>query len=158
MFRVGDKVVYPTHGVGRIEKLEERDIPGGKRKFLIVRLFASDMKIMVPTDNAEKVGLRKLVNKEDIPKILRILDEGEVTVCNNWNRRYKYNVDKIKTGSIFDLAEVLRGLVYIQREKSLSFGERRMLDNVRQLIVSEVAHVSNIGREEAEKLINSKIC
>lgn len=158
MFRVGDKVVYPTHGVGRIEKLEEREVAGGRKKFLIVRLFSSEMKIMVPIDNAHKVGLRKLVRKEDIPKILEILDGSEIIVCNNWNRRYKYNIDKIKTGSIYDLAEVLKSLMYIQKEKSLSFGERRMLDNVRQLIVSEVAHVSNIGKDEAEKLINSKLC
>jgi CarD family transcriptional regulator len=158
MFKAGDKVVYPTHGVGRIEKLEEREMAGGRQKFFIVRLYSSEMKIMVPIDNVHKVGLRKLVRKEDIPKVLEILDGGKVHVSPNWNRRYKCNIDKIKTGSIFDLAEVLKSLLYIQKEKNLSFGERRMLDNVRQLIVSEVAHVRNIRKEDAEKLINSKLC
>ena len=146
-FKVGDKAVYPAQGVAEVVSIEERDIAGARQRFYVLRILDSDRKIMVPVKNAETVGLRSVICEEEIREIFEILRERTVAFDNQtWNRRYRGFMDKIKTGSIYDVAEVLRDLYRLKAEKSLSFGERRMLDNARTLVVKELAIA--LGRTE----------
>lgn len=147
-FKVGDKAVYPAQGVAEVVSIEERDIAGARQRFYVLRILDTDRKIMVPVKNAQTVGLRQVISEEEIREIFEILRERTVAFDNQtWNRRYRGFMDKIKTGSIYDVAEVLRDLYRLKAEKSLSFGERRMLETARTLIVKEIA----IARAKTEE-------
>lgn len=159
-FKVGDKAVYPAQGVAEVVSIEERDIAGARQRFYVLRILDSDRKIMVPVKNAETVGLRSVICEEEIREIFEILRERTVAFDNQtWNRRYRGFMDKIKTGSIYDVAEVLRDLYRLKSEKSLSFGERRMLDNARTLVVKELAialdRTEDSVREEIEAIFSN---
>jgi CarD family transcriptional regulator len=139
-FKVGDKAVYPAQGVAEVVSIEERDIAGARQRFYVLRILDTDRRIMVPVKNAQTVGLRQVISEDEIREIFEILRERTVAFDNQtWNRRYRGFMDKIKTGSIYDVAEVLRDLYRLKAEKSLSFGERRMLETARTLIVKEIA-------------------
>jgi len=139
-FKVGDKAVYPAQGVAEVVSIEERDIAGARQRFYVLKLLDSQRKIMVPVKNAQAVGLRQVVSEAEVVEIFEILRERTVVFDNQtWNRRYRGFMEKIKTGSIFDVAEVMRDLYRLKVEKSLSFGERRMLETARGLIVKEIA-------------------
>ena len=154
MFKIGDKAVYPAHGVGVIEDIKSKVISGTKQTFYVLRILEKDMTIMIPRDNIKNVGLREIINKKDVPKVFRILSEKNGKIdCQTWNRRYRGFMDKIKTGSIYDVAEVLRDLYRLKASKQLSFGERRMLDTARSLIVKEIA----IAREQTEDDVKTEI-
>lgn len=153
MYRTGTKVVYPTHGVGWIEAIENKEVCGGLQSFYVVRIIGNGMIILVPTKNAKRVGLREVIEASEIPKILAILKKNDLEISSNWNRRFKDNLERIRTGSLFEVALVLRKLVLLQKERSLSFGEKTMLENVRRLIVSEISHASGIDQERARALI-----
>ena len=149
MFKVGDLAVYPAHGVGRIEGLESKDISGLKQSFFIMRILENDMIIMIPTQNVNNVGLRQVVSREQVKEIYRILKNREVSLeTQNWNRRYREYMEKIKTGSVFEIAAVLRDLSLLRLDKDLSFGERKMLDMARALLVKEVSVA--MGQPEAK--------
>jgi CarD family transcriptional regulator len=160
-FKVGDKAVYPARGVAEIVAIEERDIGGNKMQFYILQILGNDPKsaagsdkIMVPVSNAKNVGLRSLLSEEDITDIFEILNEEPVAFDNQtWNRRYRGFMDKIKTGSPFDAAEVMRDLYRLRCEKNLSFGERRMLETARNLIVKEIS----VARGRDEEKIQAEI-
>ncbi len=153
-FQVGDKAVYPAQGVAEIVSIDERDIAGTPQKFYVLRILDSDRKIMVPVSNADAVGLRQVINETEIREIFDILEERTIGFdTQTWNRRYRGFMDKIKTGSIYDVAEVLRDLYRLKTNKQLSFGERRMLDTARSLIVKEIA----IAREQAEDKVKDEI-
>ncbi|MBI5167758.1 MAG: CarD family transcriptional regulator [candidate division NC10 bacterium] len=154
MFHVGDKVVYPTHGVGLIEAVEEREVSGAKLAFYVLRILSSEMTILVPTANVKRVGLRQVIRPSEIPKVLEILRKNDLEICPNWNRRFKDNLERIKSGSLYQVALVLRKLILLQKARSLSFGEKKMLENTRQLIISEIAHAKGIMEEEARLLID----
>lgn len=155
MFKIGDLAVYPAHGVGRIESIESKNIGGKKQEFYIIRILENDMKIMIPIQNAEAVGLRQLVDSGDIPVVYEILKSKEVSVNGGtWNRRYREYMEKIKTGSIFELAQVLRDLTLLKGDKELSFGERKMLDTARTLLLKELSIVRNISEEAVEREIH----
>ncbi len=146
-FKVGDKAVYPAQGVAEVIRIEEKDIAGMRQSFYVLRIMDTDRKIMVPVGNASAVGLRQVISEEEILEIFDILRERTIAFDNQtWNRRYRGFMDKIKTGSIYDVAEVLRDLYRLKTDKQLSFGERRMLDTARTLIVKEIA----IAREQTE--------
>ena len=152
MFKTGDLAVYPAHGVGRIESVETKSIGGKKQDFYIMRILENDMKIMIPINNAEAVGLRQLIGSDDVPRVYEILKTREVSVnCCTWNRRYREYMEKIKTGSIYELAEVLRDLTVLKGDKELSFGERKMLDTARTLLLKELSIVRSISEEEVEE-------
>ena len=153
MYRTGTKVVYPTHGVGWIEAIEKKEVAGGLQPFYVVRIIGNGMTILVPTQNAKRVGLREVIEPSEIPKILAILKKNDLEISSNWNRRFKDNLERIRTGSLFEVALVLRKLVLLQKEQSLSFGEKTMLENVRRLIVSEISHASGIDQERARSLV-----
>lgn len=153
-FKVGDKAVYPAQGVAEVVSIDEREIAGTPQKFYVLRILDTDRKIMVPVSNADAVGLRQVINEQEIREIFDILQERTIGFdTQTWNRRYRGFMDKIKTGSIYDVAEVLRDLYRLKANKQLSFGERRMLDTARTLIVKEIA----IAREQTEEQVKDEI-
>jgi CarD family transcriptional regulator len=139
-FEVGDKAVYPVHGVAEVVALEQRDIGGSKTPVYILKIIDTGMKIMVPTTNAGSVGLRDLINSKQVKEVYSILKDRDVPRdTQTWNRRYREYMEKIKTGSVFEIAEVLRDLCVLRMTKELSFGERKMLDTARGLLIKELA-------------------
>jgi CarD family transcriptional regulator len=154
LFKVGDKAVYPAQGVAEVISIEEKDIAGNRLKFYVLRILDTNRKIMVPVNNAKSVGLRRPISEEEIEEIFAILRERTIAFDNQtWNRRYRGFMDKIKTGSVLDVAEVMRDLYRLKAEKSLSFGERRMLETARALIVKEIA----VTREKSEEKVQAEI-
>ncbi|MBM4295298.1 MAG: CarD family transcriptional regulator [Deltaproteobacteria bacterium] len=151
MFRVGQLAVYPAHGVGVIESVQERDMSGAMEKFYIMRLLDSEMIIMIPIGNARNIGLRNIIDANTVSKVYEILQQRPPRLINQtWNRRYRDYMDKIKTGSPFRVAEVLRDLTLLKSEKDLSFGERKMLDTAKSLLIKELSLVHNTKEEEIE--------
>lgn len=156
-FRVGNKVVYPAHGVALIEAIEDKTVSGCRQSFYILRILGNDTTIMIPTHNAKRVGLRDVIGPSEIPRVMEILRRKEVEISPNWNRRFKDNWERIKSGSLYEMALVLRKLVVLQRERHLSFGEKKMLENVRQLIVTEIAHAAGIDPREADGMVEKTV-
>jgi CarD family transcriptional regulator len=143
MFRTGEKVVYPGHGVGLIEGIQAKSISGVQRRFYMLRILESEMTIMIPTENVATVGLRPIISKDMVSKVYRILRTKKVEVDQQtWNRRYREYTERIKTGSVIEIAKVLRDLFVLKADKELSFGERKMLDTARNLLVKELAIAS----------------
>ena len=155
MFKVGDLAVYPAHGVGIIEAIESKEIGGFQQDFYIMKILENDMIIMIPTTNAESVGLRQLISADTVPEIFEILKSREISVDGQtWNRRYREYMDKIKTGSVFELARVLRDLSVLREDKDLSFGERKMLDTARTLLIKELSIAQDMEESQVEKDID----
>jgi len=153
-FKVGDMAVYPAHGVGEITSIEKREIAGNTHQFYIMKILDSGMTIMVPTGNVRNVGLRELISIDEVDIVYDILRERDISINEQtWNRRYREYMDKIKTGSVYEIAEVMRDLMLLRYEKELSFGERKMLDTARTLIVKELA----IAQVEEEAMIADEI-
>jgi len=149
VFNVGDKAVYPAHGVAEVVGMETREIGGNKTTFYILKILDTGMKIMIPTRNVATVGLRDIISASDVKEVFNILKSKEIAVeGQTWNRRYREYMDKIKTGSVFEIAEVLRDLSLLKSTKDLSFGERKMLDTARTLLVKELAIAK--GTKEAK--------
>ena len=158
MFNIGDKIVYPMHGAGEIVAIEEREILGDVHKYYIMRLPINDLKVMVPVKNAKEIGVRDISDADTMEKVLKALSsEEEVSMPKNWNRRYRYNLDKIKSGDLMEIADVVRSLESLDREKSLSTGERKILNEAKQIIVSEMVLVFEKNNEEVTKLIDDAI-
>jgi CarD family transcriptional regulator len=154
MFKVGEKVVYPAHGVGVIESVQSKTIAGAEKKFYMLRFLENDMTIMVPTENVDSVGLRRIIGKDTVSKVYKILRDKKVEIDQQtWNRRYREYTDKIKTGSVLEIAKVLRDLFVLKGDKELSFGERKMLDTARNLLVKELA----IARSHSEEKIMEEL-
>ena len=151
-FSVGDKAVYPAHGVAEVVGLETREIGGNKQTFYILKILETGMKVMIPTRNIGAVGLRDIVSQRDVKEVYSILKSKEISVVEGqtWNRRYREYMDKIKTGSVFEIAEVLRDLCLIRHGKELSFGERKMLETARQLLVKELAIAKGTNETKIE--------
>lgn len=144
-FLKGDMAVYPAHGVGCIESIESKEINGENMNFYMMKIVDNGMVIMIPTANVESVGLREVINQKDVPEVYRIMQsKGPDTDKQTWNRRYREYMDKIKTGSIYDIAEVFRDLFQLKLEKDLSFGERKLLDTAQNLLVQELSMAKNM--------------
>ena len=156
-FKVGDLAVYPAHGVGLIEAIEEKVINGEQHDFYILKVIENGMVIMIPTWNVDQVGLRNVVDPDDIPKIYDVIQKEQASVADKqtWNRRYKEYMDKIKTGSIYDVAEVFRDLYHLKLTKDLSFGERKLFDTARVLLVTELSTAKNVDEAEIKSEINA---
>ena len=151
-FKRGDKAVYPAHGVAEIQGVETKEISGNKQTFYILKIHDNGMTIMVPTHNVKAVGMREIIDEEEVDEVYDILKERDITVDNQtWNRRYREYMDKIKTGSVYEVAEVLRDLSLLKFEKELSFGERKMLDTARSLLVKELSIAKACSEEEVFK-------
>ncbi len=152
MFKVHDLAVYPAHGVGVIEKIESQEISGCTQDFYVMRILDNDMIIMIPTGNVDAVGLREIIDQDDVPKLYSILRERNTVVDNQtWNRRYRDYMEKIKTGSVFEVAEVYRDLLMLKVSKELSFGERKMLDTAKNLLVKEISLARQVAEDQVEK-------
>ncbi len=156
-FHVGDMAVYPTHGVGVIESVEVKKIGDSDQKFYIMRILGNGMTIMVPTDNIEQVGLRGIITKKDAAKVYKILKDKKQkpTDSQTWNRRYREYMDRLKTGSVYEVATVLRDLFLLRVGKELSFGERRMLDIAKGLLVKELSVAQAQSEERIENTIEA---
>jgi len=144
-FRAGDLAVYPAHGVGRIESIESKVINGEKHDFYIMKVLENNMVIMIPIRNVDSVGLRDLISDEDIPRVYEIMKQKRTVTNDNqtWNRRYREYMDKIKTGSLYEVAEVYRDLYHLKLTKDLSFGERKLYDTAQGLLVKELSTAKN---------------
>lgn len=154
MFQIGDKVVYPMHGAGVIEAIEEKEVLGEIRQYYIMRLPIGDMKVMIPMSNVQEIGLREVIDEAGVEQVLLILKQKKSTMSTNWNRRYRANLEKIKSGNIYEVAEVVRNLSLREREKGLSTGERKMLDNARQILISELVLARNAEEENVLSMID----
>jgi len=143
--------VYPAHGVGVIEKIETQEISGCQMDFYVMRILDNNMIIMIPTKNVNNVGLREIIDQAEVLKLYSILEKRDVCIDNQtWNRRYREYMEKIKTGSVFEVAEVYRDLLMLKLEKDLSFGERKMLDTARTLLVKEISLARNVEEDQIE--------
>ena len=149
MFEVGDKVVYPHHGAGTVVKKEVREVLGEKREYLTIKILHNDMTVNVPCENAEKVGLRKVIDEKMMRLVVKALTGGGTEMPKNWNRRFKHNRDKMKTGDILELAEVVRNLSLRDHEKGLSTGEKQMFVKAKKILASELMYAKELDEDEA---------
>ena len=149
MFEVGDKVVYPHHGAGTVVKKEKREILGQTREYLTIQILHNDMTVNVPVENAEQVGLRTVIDEDLVNTVVKALTAGESEMPKNWNRRFKHNRDKMKTGDVLELAEVVRNLSLRDHEKGLSTGEKQMFVKAKKILASELMYAKAVDEEEA---------
>jgi CarD family transcriptional regulator len=156
MFNIGDKVVYPLHGAGVIESIEEKAILDERQSYYIIKM-PGEVKVMVPTAKAEAIGVRSIIDKESALKVINVLSEESTEMSMNWNKRYRDNMEKMKTGNIYEVADIVRNLSFKQKDKGLSTGEKKMLLNAKQILVSELVLVENKAKNEIEELVEGKI-
>jgi CarD family transcriptional regulator len=153
-FAVGDNVVYPHHGAGQVIKKEDKEILGEKRQYLTIKILHNDMTVMVPCENAGKAGLRRVIDEETVKKVLSVLSDDVSEMPKNWNRRFKHNRDKIKTGDIYELAEVVRNLAVREQDKGLSTGEKQMYTRAKKILASEMMYALEKTEDEAEAYLD----
>ena len=156
-FKVGDKVVYPNHGIGVIQDIQDREFYGHEERFYSLRILANDTMVMVPLSNADGVGLRKIIKGAEVDRVFDILKNRDLEVHKNWKGRFKENSNKMRTGSIFEVAEVYKNLAILSRNKVLSYREKRMLDKARYLLVSEISQAGRMAEGVAETKIDSAL-
>jgi CarD family transcriptional regulator, regulator of rRNA transcription len=149
-FQLGDKVIYPNHGLGIVERIEEKTILGTTCGFFHLRIVSNDTTVLVPVANVDNVGLRKAITDEEVERLFGLLGDGRIDNHQNWKGRFKDNSDKMRTGSIYDMADVLKSLTFLSKSKSLSFREKRMLDRAKALIISEISEVMREKAPEVE--------
>ena len=157
MFEIGDKVVYPMHGAGTIENIELKEILGEERKYFIMKMPIGEMKVMIPIDNMQEVGVREIISKEEMEEVITVLKGDKGKMPQNWNRRFRLNMDKIKSGDIYEIAAVVRNLMLLDKEKGLSTGERKMLNDAKQMLISEMVLVCGLTLEETEELLAESV-
>ena len=150
-FEIGDNVVYPHHGAGKVLRKEEKDVLGDRREYLTIKILHNDMTVMVPTENAALAGLRRVIDEETVKKVLAVLQDECSEMPKNWNRRFKHNRDKIKTGDIYELAEVVRNLAIRESEKGLSTGEKQMFTRAKKILASELMYALEMDEDEVEE-------
>jgi CarD family transcriptional regulator len=154
-FRVGDKVVYPHHGAAVIAGVQDRELNGRTRSYWVIKLSYGDLTLMVPTDGTEEVGLRSVVHKDDLEQVFQILrSKKQAPAPSNWSRRFKNHVEKLRSGDIYQVAEVVRNLSLRDHQKGLSAGEKRMLSKARQILVSELSFAAGVKEERAEQMLD----
>ena len=153
-FSIGDNVVYPHHGAGQVIKKEKKEILGESREFLTIKILHNDMTVMVPCENAGKAGLRRVIDEDTVKKVLGVLSDEVSEMPKNWNRRFKHNRDKIKTGDIYELAEVVRNLAVREQDKGLSTGEKQMYTRAKKILASEMMYALEKTEDEAEAYLD----
>jgi len=154
---VGDHVVYPHHGAGKVLKKEKKEVLGEKRQYLTIQILHNDMTVMVPCENAGRAGLRRVIGEEAVIKVLAVLRDDVSQMPKNWNRRFKHNREKIKTGDVFELAEVVRNLAIREAEKGLSTGEKQMYTRAKKILASELMYALEMAEDESESHLDSLI-
>jgi len=157
MFKVGDKIVYPMHGVGQIDAIEKKVILGKRSEYYMITIISNGMKVMIPVNNAKEIGIRSIIPKKDIKKVLAILSTEAETIEEDWKLRYQNNIDKVKSGSIYEVAGVARDLFKRGSEKELSIMERKLYENAYQLITYEVAMSKSIAIDEAGNIVSEAL-
>jgi CarD family transcriptional regulator len=153
MYNLGDKIVYPMHGAGVIESIEEKEILGEIRKYYVIAMPLGDIKLMVPIDNADDIGVRNIIDYTDVNKVYTVLEQDSEITEMNWNKRYRQNLDKMKSGDIYEVARIVRNLAFRNKEKGLSSGEKKMLNNAKQILISELI----LAEGSSTDFMNSKI-
>lgn len=156
MFNIGDKIVYPMHGAGVIESIEEKELAGEKQAYYILKM-PGEVKVMVPVEKAEEIGVRDIIDKETAGNVIKVFDKESVEEDPNWNRRYRENIEKMKSGDIYEIANIVRSLSFKQKEKGLSTGDKKMLLNAKQILVSELVLAEQLDKSEIEEIIDNKI-
>jgi CarD family transcriptional regulator len=156
-FQVGDKVIYPNHGLGVIEKIEEKTILGTTCGFFHLRIISNETTVLVPVANVDNVGLRRAITDDEVERLFHLIGDGKIENHANWKGRFKDNSDKMRTGSIYDMADVLKSLTFLSKSKSLSFREKRMLDRAKSLIVSEVSEVMRVTPADIEDRVEKAL-
>jgi CarD family transcriptional regulator len=156
-YKIGDQVVYPHHGAGKVLKKEQKEVLGEKREYLTIKILHNDMTVMVPCENAGKAGLRRVIGDDDVRKVVAVLCDDVSQMPKNWNRRFKHNRDKIKTGDVFELAEVVRNLAIREADKGLSTGEKQMYTRAKKILASELMYALDMEEGEAEEHLESLI-
>ncbi len=156
-YQIGDSVVYPHHGAGKVLKKEQKEVLGEQREYLTIKILHNDMTVMVPCENAGKAGLRRVICDEDVQKVLSVLRDDVSDMPKNWNRRFKHNRDKIKTGDVFELAEVVRNLAIREADKGLSTGEKQMYTRAKKILASELMYALEMEEGEAEEHLEELI-
>ena len=156
-FQVGEKVIYPNHGIGVVESIQTRPVPGGKISLYQLRILANDSRVWVPQQNADGVGLRPVIRSGEVRKIFTLLGDGKIDQVANWKGRFKENSDKMRTGSLYEVAVVLKGLTFLSRKKALSFREKRMLERAKFLLVSEIAEAEEKPRLSIEEKVDKAL-
>jgi CarD family transcriptional regulator len=156
-YEIGDQVVYPHHGAGKVLKKEQKEVLGEKREYLTIKILHNDMTVMVPCENAGKAGLRRVIDDDDVKKVLAVLRDDVSQMPKNWNRRFKHNRDKIKTGDVFELAEVVRNLAIREADKGLSTGEKQMYTRAKKILASELMYALDMGEDESEEHLETVI-
>jgi CarD family transcriptional regulator len=154
-FECGDNVVYPHHGAGKVLKKEVRKMFGEEREYLTIKILHNDMTVMVPCENAALAGLRRVIDEETVKKVLAVLEDDVSEMPKNWNRRFKHNRDKIKTGDIYELAEVVRNLAIREHQKGLSTGEKQMFTRAKKILASELMYALDKDEAEAEEHLDN---
>ncbi len=157
MYKIGDKIVYPMHGAGVVESIEEKEILGQKKDYYVMKMPFGDMKVMIPTTNVVEIGIREVISKHDADNVLSVFGNQNSVVSGNWNKRYRENMVKIKSGNIYEVAEVVSSLMLREREKGLSTGERKMLNSAKQILVSELVLAKNMKQKDIEVIIEENI-
>ena len=155
-FNVGDKIVYPMHGAGIVESIEEKSVCNEKQAYYIIKM-PGEVKVMVPTAKAEEIGVRSIIDEETAGKVINTLEQDCTEMSVKWNKRYRDNVEKMKSGDIYEVADIVRNLTFKQKDKGLSTTEKKMLLNAKQILVSELVLAGNKGKDEVEELVESKI-
>jgi CarD family transcriptional regulator len=150
-FEIGDSVVYPHHGAGKVLRKEQKEVLGESREYLTIKILHNDMTVMVPTENAALAGLRRVIDEETVKKVLAVLQDECSEMPKNWNRRFKHNRDKIKTGDIYELAEVVRNLAIREAQKGLSTGEKQMFTRAKKILASELMYALEMNEDEVEE-------
>ena len=156
MFNVGDEIVHPMHGAGVVDAIEDKNILGEQQAYYRLKM-PGEVKVMVPVAKAEQIGVRSVIDKSSVEKVLRVLETDETEMSMNWNKRYRDNMEKMKSGDIYEIADVVRNLSFKQKEKGLSTGEKKMLSKAKQILVSELVLAENTEQDEMEKIIDNKI-
>ncbi|MGI6050056.1 MAG: CarD family transcriptional regulator [Acetivibrionales bacterium] len=154
---MGDKVVYPMHGAGIIESIEEREILGELKKYYVMKMPIGEMKVMIPINNVEGIGIRDVIDNKCADSVFKSLEIKSDEQTSNWNKRYRENMDKIKSGDVFEVADVVKHLVLRERNKGLSTGERKMLNSAKQILISELVLAKNMNPNDVEDIINTRI-
>jgi CarD family transcriptional regulator len=153
-YKVGDKVVYPHHGAGKVLKKERKEMLGEAREYLTIKILHNDMTVMVPSDSCGRAGLRRVIGEDDVERVLSVLRDDISQMPKNWNRRFKHNRDKMKTGDVFELAEVVRNLAIRDFQKGLSTGEKQMFTRAKKILSSELMYALDMDEKEAEEYLD----
>ncbi|NLM76207.1 MAG: CarD family transcriptional regulator [Clostridiaceae bacterium] len=157
MFNVGDKIVYPMHGAGIIEAIEEKEILGEKKRYYVMKMPLGDMKVMIPINNVENIGIRDIIGQKEADKVFKSFETKSNEQTSNWNKRYRENMEKIKSGDVFEVADVVKSLMLREKSKGLSTGERKMLNSAKQILISELVLAKDMKPSDVEEIINNRI-